>query len=67
MTAMARSRDHTTSTRQWLTGLVLMVAPIVSVVGFSHVSTGWTLGIASAVLIGLVSFFWVVGAGKRGR
>lgn len=54
--------------RQWLTGLVVIVAVVISYVGFARVSVEWTLIISSAVLVGLVLFLWRAGVRKeRGR
>lgn len=53
--------------RQWLAGLVVIVATVVSFVGFARVSVGWTLAISTFVLIGLVVFLWSAGGGKQRR
>ena len=42
------------SSRNWVSGLVVMVAIAVSFVGFARLSVGWTLAISTVVLIGLV-------------
>lgn len=52
-------------TRQWIAGLVVVVATIVSFIGFARVSVGWTLAISTLVLIGLVVFLWAAGGGKE--
>lgn len=52
--------------RQWVTGLIVVASVIVGVLGFAHLSRGWTLAISTAILIGLLVFFWRVGR-DRGR
>lgn len=51
--------------RQWLTGLIVIVAVVVSYVGFARVSVEWTLAVSSAVLAGLVLFLWRAGVRKE--
>lgn len=53
------------TTRQWLTGIAVIVAVIVSYIGFATISVGWTLAISSAILVGLVVFLGSVGRKKR--
>lgn len=53
------------SARQWLTGLVVVVAVIVSYVGFSRVSVGWTLAVSTVIFLGLIIFLWSAGRKKR--
>ena len=63
--AMSSQEKPTETGRQWLPGLVVVVATIVSYVGFARVSVEWTLAISTAVLIGLVVFLWSVGHAKQ--
>ena len=49
----------------WISGLIVMVAVAVAYVGFARVSVGWTLLIASGILIGLVLFLWRAGVRKQ--
>lgn len=62
---IAPSRGKRTDTRRWLTGLVVIVATIVSFIGFARVSVGWTLAISTIVLIALVIFLWSAGGTKQ--
>ena len=64
---MAVSQPETSveSTRQWITGLVVMAAAVVAFVGFSRVSVGWTLAISTLILAGLVGFLWAAGRKKQ--
>jgi len=58
-------------TRNWLSGVVVIVATIVAFIGFAHASFGWTVVVSSIVLVGLIAFLWKAGGGKersgRGR
>jgi hypothetical protein len=47
--------------RQWLSGMIVIVATIVSFVGFARISVGWTLAISSAIFVALAYFLWRVG------
>ncbi len=51
--------------REWVSGLVVVVAIIVSFVGFARVSVGWTLIISSVIFVGLVLFLWAAGGRKE--
>ncbi len=62
---MSQDNRQPESIRQWLTGIVVIVAVIVSFVGFARVSVEWTLTIASVVLVLLVLLLWRVGRKKR--
>lgn len=53
------------SGREWVTGLAVLIATIVSCLGFAHISYQWTLVISLTLLTGLVLFFWRVGIRKR--
>ncbi len=53
------------STRQWLAGLVVVVATIVAFVGFAFASLKWTLIVSSATLAFLIAFLWLVGFRKQ--
>lgn len=63
--AMRRPEDHTPASRQWLSGLVVTVAIVVSYVGFARISVGWTLVLSTLILVGLLFFFWSVGRRKQ--
>lgn len=63
--AMSQSERPSDASRNWLTGIIVIVATIISYVGFARVSVGWTLIVASLVLMGLVIFLWSVGRKKR--
>lgn len=65
--AMSRNDHSPESARSWLTGLVVVVAVIVSYIGFASVSVEWTLAISSAVFVGLVLFLWRAGVRKQRR
>ena len=64
---MSQDERQIESLRQWLTGVIVIVAVIVSFVGFARVSVAWTLTIASGVLVFLVLFLWNIGRKKRAR
>ena len=53
--------DHPEHARRWVTGLVVIAATIIGFFGFARISRGWTLGLSTAILIGLLVFFWIVG------
>jgi len=55
------------SARAWLTGLVVIVAVIVSYVGFARISVEWTLAISSVIFVGLIIFLWRAGVRKERR
>lgn len=62
---MAEQFSNAPKGHGWISGLVVMVAVAVAYVGFARVSVGWTLLIATGILIGLVLFLWRVGARKQ--
>ncbi len=62
---MSRRERPAETTRQWVTGLVVIVATIGCFFGFAHISFGWTVGISLTLLISLLVFFWTVGERKR--
>lgn len=62
---VSQPRTKPESTRQWVTGLVVIAATIISFVGFARVSLNWTLAISSIVLVALVLFLWHAGGGKE--
>jgi len=62
LAAMSNPRQ---SGREWATGLAVLIATIISCVGFAHISYKWTLVISVTLLTGLVLFFWRVGVRKR--
>jgi hypothetical protein len=64
---VSRDRRPSESLREWITGLVVIVATIVSFIGFARLSVGWTLAISSVILVALVVFLWSVGERKRRR
>lgn len=64
---MPQNESRRESTRQWLTGLVVIVATIVSFFGFARLSFAWTLGVSLTTLVGLLAFFWWTGQRKRRR
>lgn len=53
------------STRDWVSGLVVIVATVIAYIGFARVSIGWTLLVSSAVLLGLIVFLWRTGVRKQ--
>lgn len=62
---MSQSERPSDTARHWWTGIIVVVATVISYVGFARVSVGWTLVIASLVFVGLVVFLWSVGRKKR--
>lgn len=62
---MSRDRRPSEPLRDWITGLVVIAATIASFIGFARLSVGWTLAISSVLLVGLVTFFFIVGERKR--
>ena len=62
---MSNNNKKPEAIRVWITGLVVIVAVIVSYIGFARVSVEWTLGIAICVFIGLVLFLWRAGIRKQ--
>lgn len=53
------------TTKEWLSGLVVIVATVVAFVGFAFASLKWTLIVSSVVLAFLVVFLWSVGFRKQ--
>ena len=62
---MSSNEHQPESARSWLTGLAVVIAVIVSYIGFASVSVEWTLVIASAVFLGLILFLWRTGVRKQ--
>lgn len=62
---MSRESRSTQSFRDWLTGVIVIVATIVAYIGFARVSVGATFIIASVIFVGLVLFLWRVGVQKQ--
>lgn len=62
---MSSNDHHRQSARSWLTGLIVIVAVIVSYIGFASVSVEWTLVIASIVFLALILFLWRTGVRKE--
>ena len=62
---MSQPGQHQETLREWLSGLVVMIATIVAFVGFAFASLTWTLIIASAILVSLILFLWSVGYRKQ--
>jgi cbb3-type cytochrome oxidase subunit 3 len=63
---MSNDENKPESTQSWVTGLTVVVAVIVSYIGFARISVEWTLVIATLVFLGLVAFLWRAGARKQG-
>jgi hypothetical protein len=57
--------DRQKPSREWFSTLVVIVATVVSFVGFARISLGWTLVISTLVLAGLLYFLWSVGVRKE--
>jgi uncharacterized membrane protein len=53
------------TTRQWLTGLVVIVATVVAFIGFASASLWWTIAIASFVWAALIVFLYCAGVRKE--
>lgn len=65
---MSRSSSPHEGAREWVSGLVVIVATVVAFIGFARASLLWTIVISAMVWAGLIMFLWSVGAGKkRGR
>ena len=62
---MSSNSQKPETARSWLTGLAVVIAVIVSYVGFASVSVEWTLAIATLVFVGLVLFLWRTGVRKK--
>ena len=63
--AMSRRVQPRETTRQWLSGVAVMVATVVSFIGFARVSIGWTLALSTIIVVGLVIFLWAAGVRKQ--
>jgi hypothetical protein len=63
--AMSHHHPNAPSPSSWLTGLIVILAVIVSYMGFARVSVEWTLGIASVIFVGLIVFLWRAGVRKE--
>ncbi len=55
----------TETRREWLSGILVVLATIIAFVGFAFASLKWTLIISSLVLACLVLFLWSVGFRKQ--
>lgn len=64
---MVRPTPPRESHRQWLTGLVVTVAIVVSFIGFAHLSVRWTLLVSTVIFVALVAFLWAAGRSRRER
>jgi fatty acid desaturase len=64
--SMSNDENKPESIQSWMTGLTVIVAVIVSYIGFARISVEWTLVIATLVFMGLVAFLWRAGARKQG-
>lgn len=53
------------SDRDWVAGIVVSVATVISFVGFAFASLKWTLIVASIALTFLLFFLWSVGFRKQ--
>lgn len=53
------------TTKEWLSGLVVIVTTVVAFVGFAFASLKWTLIVSSVVLAFLIVFLWSVGFRKQ--
>ena len=53
------------TTKDWLSGLVVVVATVVAFIGFAFASLKWTLVVSSVVLAFLIAFLWSVGYRKQ--
>jgi hypothetical protein len=62
---MSNPNHNPETARSWLTGLIVIVAVVVSYVGFASVSVEWTLAIATMVFVSLVLFLWRTGVRKK--
>lgn len=62
---MSQPERPSETAHRWWTGIIVIVATIISYVGFARLSVGWTLTIASVIFVGLVAFLWSVGRKKR--
>lgn len=62
---MSHGDQHPNSARSWLTGLFVVIAVVVSYIGFARVSVEWTLVIASTIFFGLILFLWRAGVRKE--
>ena len=62
---MSQPGHYQETLREWLSGLIVVVATIVAFVGFAFASLTWTLIIASVVLASLILFLWSVGYRKQ--
>lgn len=62
---MSQPKKQLETTREWLAGVIVVVATIVSFIGFAFASLKWTLIVASLALVVLVGFLWSVGIRKQ--
>lgn len=62
---MSQTEKQAESTREWLSGLFVVVATVVAFIGFAFASLKWTLVISSVVLVCLVIFLWLAGVRKQ--
>lgn len=62
---MASNDQQPETARSWLTGLVVVVAVIVSYIGFASISIEWTLIISSTIFVCLILFLWRAGVRKQ--
>ncbi len=63
--AMSRPEREVQTARQWLSGLAVTLTTIVSYIGFARISVKWTLVVAICIIIGLLTFLWIMGGRKE--
>ena len=53
------------TTRQWVTGLVVLVTTMVCLYSFARFSIWTMVAVSGATLVGLLAFSWVIGERRR--
>lgn len=62
---MSRSTKPVETTREWITGLVVIAATIVGLFSFAKISLWTVVLVSGAVLVGLLGLSWFIGAKRR--
>ncbi len=62
---MSDRKKAKVSARSWIEGMIVIVAIIVSYIGFASISIKWTLVVSSLIFIFLILFLWRTGVRKK--
>lgn len=64
---MARKERQKQDTREWVTGLVVLVTTMVCLYSFARFSIWLMVGVSGATLVILLAISWLIGERRRTR